>query len=163
MNPPSPPSPNPIVTWIPYGYAPLSVTLCTGVAWLMYPRLDLANLVMVYLLGIVALSYRQGKGPSIWASFLSLLAFDFFFVPPRFTFAVAETQYLFMFLVMLLVGLSISDLAARVRRQTEKNQQAQVQIEAKKLRSSLLSSVSHDLRTPLAAITGSTSSLLENG
>src|SRR5260221_9382286 len=163
MTLPSHHPPHPLTRWIPYGYSLLSVALCTGVAWLMYSRLDLANLIMVYLLGIVALSYRQGKGPSIMASFLSLLAFDFFFVPPRFTFAVAETEYLFMFFVMLLVGLSISDLAARVRRQTEKNQQAQVQIEAEKLRSSLLSSVSHDLRTPLAAITGSTSSLLENG
>jgi two-component system sensor histidine kinase KdpD len=118
---------------------------------------------MVYLLGILALSYRQGTGPSVLASFLSMLAFDFFFVPPRFTFAVADIHYLFMFFVMLLVGLSISSLAAQVRRQSEKNQQVQMQIETERLRSSLLSSISHDLRTPLAAITGSTSSLLEDG
>jgi two-component system sensor histidine kinase KdpD len=118
---------------------------------------------MVYLLGVVALSSRQGMGPSVWATFFSVLAFDFFFVPPRFSFAVSDTQYLFMFLVMLVVGLSISNLTARVRRQAEKNQQAQMQIETERLRSSLLSSISHDLRTPLAAITGSTSSLLEDG
>jgi len=153
----------PFSLWIPYGYAIFTVTLCTGVAWLMYPHLDLANLIMVYLLGILGLSYRHGVGPSVLASFLSVLAFDFFFVQPRFTLAVADTQYVFMFFVMLLVGLSISNLAVRVRRHAEKNQQAQMQIETERLRSSLLSSISHDLRTPLAAITGSTSSLLEDG
>lgn len=146
-----------------YAYTLLTVSLCTAVAWLMFPHMDLANLIMVYLLGIVALSYWQGMAPSVVASFLSVLAFDFFFVPPRFTFAVADTQYLFMFLVMLLVGLSISSLAAQLRHQAEHNQKVQVQIESEKLRSSLLSSVSHDLRTPLAAITGSTSSLLQDG
>jgi two-component system sensor histidine kinase KdpD len=78
---------------------------------------DLANLIMVYLLGTLAVSYRQSLGPSTLASFLSVLAFDFFFVPPRFTFAVADTQYIFMFLVMLLVGLSISNLTVRIRQQ----------------------------------------------
>lgn len=159
MNPGSRPSSR----LISYLIALLTVALCTGVAWLLFSHVDLSNLIMVYLLGIVALSYWQGTGPSVWGSFLSVLAFDFFFVPPRFTFAVADAQYLLMFLAMLAVGLAISSLAARVRRQVEKNQQAQVQIEAERLRSSLLSSISHDLRTPLAAITGSTSSLLEDG
>jgi two-component system sensor histidine kinase KdpD len=149
--------------FVPYAYSFLSVALGTGVCWLLYPGVDQANLIMVYLLGIIALSYRQGAGPSVLASFLSMLAFDFFFVPPRFTFAVADIHYLFMFFVMLLVGLFISHLAVRVRHQAERTREAQVLIETERLRSSLLSSVSHDLRTPLAAITGSASSLLSEG
>jgi two-component system sensor histidine kinase KdpD len=100
-----------------YGYALLGVAISTTLAWLLFPKVDLANLIMVYLLGILAVSYRQGLGPSTVASFLSVLAFDFFFVPPRFTFAVADAQYIFMFFVMLLVGLSISNLTVRVRAQ----------------------------------------------
>ncbi len=107
------------IDWKGYGYSLLTVAISTGVAWLLFPRVDLANLIMVYLLGILAFSYRQGLGPSTLASFLSVIAFDFFFVPPRFSFAVSDTQYIFMFLVMLLVGLSISNLTVRIRNQAK--------------------------------------------
>src|SRR5208282_4836970 len=91
----------------------------TGAAWLIFPTFDLANLIMVYFLGVLAVASKQGFGPSTTASFLSVLAFDFFFVPPRFSFAVGDTQYFFMFFVMLLVSLSISNLTVRVRRQAQ--------------------------------------------
>ncbi|HVM31599.1 MAG TPA: DUF4118 domain-containing protein, partial [bacterium] len=116
---PAPPkSPKP-VRLAAYGEALLSVLAATGLAWLLFPHVDLANLIMVYLLGILAVSSRLSLGPSTLASFLSVIAFDFFFVPPRFSFAVSDTQYIFMFLVMLLVGLSISHLTVRVRRQAQ--------------------------------------------
>jgi two-component system sensor histidine kinase KdpD len=105
------------VDWQGYSWALATVAISTAVAWLLFPWVDLANLIMVYLLGILAFSYRQGLGPSTLASFLSVIAFDFFFVPPRFSFAVSDTQYIFMFLVMLLVGLSISNLTVRIRNQ----------------------------------------------
>jgi two-component system sensor histidine kinase KdpD len=79
----------------------------------------LVNLVMVYLLGVVAVSLRFGRGPSILASFLSVAAFDFFFVPPVFSFAVTDTQYIFTFIVMLATGLVISTLTSRVSLQAE--------------------------------------------
>src|SRR5437667_12768710 len=72
---------------------------------------------MVYLLGIVLVAVRQGRGPSLAASVLSVGAFDFFFVPPSYTFAVSDVRYLFTFTVMLLVGLVISGLTVRVRTQ----------------------------------------------
>ncbi len=78
---------------------------------------ELSNVVMVYLLGVVATAIFFGHGPSILASVLSVAAFDFFFVAPYFTFAVADTQYIVTFVVMLSVGLIISNLAARVRLQ----------------------------------------------
>ncbi len=107
------------IGWRGYLWALFTVGLCTGVAWLLFAftHVDLANLIMVYLLGILAVSYRQSLGTSTLASFLSVLAFDFFFVPPRFSFAVGDTQYIFMFFVMLLVGLSISNLTVRIRDQ----------------------------------------------
>src|SRR5207245_3382645 len=60
---------------------------------------------------------RQGRGPSLVASVLSVGAFDFFFVPPYYTFAVSDVRYLFTFIVMLFVGLVISSLTVQVRTQ----------------------------------------------
>lgn len=73
---------------------------------------DLANIVMVFLLGVVAVAVRFGRGPAVMASFLSVAIFDFFFVPPRLSFAVSDVQYLMTFLVMLVVGLVVGQLTA---------------------------------------------------
>jgi two-component system sensor histidine kinase KdpD len=74
---------------------------------------------MVYLLGVAFVATRYGRGPSAFTALLSVAAFDFFFVPPFLTFAVADTQYLVTFGVMLLVSVLISTLAARVRAQAD--------------------------------------------
>src|SRR5499433_255750 len=108
--------------WAPYGWAMAVVALATGVAWVTLPFLGLVNLVdlvMVYLLGIVVVATRYGRGPSLLASILSVAALDFFFVPPVFTFAVSDARYVFTFAVMLVVGLVTSGLAARIRTQAE--------------------------------------------
>jgi two-component system, OmpR family, sensor histidine kinase KdpD len=70
------------------------------------------------LLGVVLTATGCGRGPAILSSLLSVLAFDFFFVPPRFSFRVEEAQYIVTFVVMCLVALVISHLAAGMRRQT---------------------------------------------
>jgi two-component system sensor histidine kinase KdpD len=109
--------------WPAYGLALAVVALCTGLAWLMFPHFDLSNLILVYLLGVVGVSARSGRGPSTFASVLSVAAFDFFFVRPYFSFAVADTQYLVTFGVMLVVGLIISTLTVRIRAQAESARQ----------------------------------------
>jgi two-component system sensor histidine kinase KdpD len=80
-------------------------------------RLDPANIVMVFLLAIVLVAVRFGRGPAAFAAFLNVAAFDFFFVPPRFTMAVSDAQYLIMFAVMLAVALIIGHLTAGLRYQ----------------------------------------------
>lgn len=77
------------------------------------------NLVMLYLLAVVIVALRLGRGPAILASILSVLAFDFFFVPPRLTFAVSDTQYVLTFAGLLIVGLVISTMASQTRDQAE--------------------------------------------
>ena len=74
---------------------------------------------MVYLLGIVTVAARSGRGPTVLASVLSVATFDFFFVPPFFSFAVSDTQYLVTFAVMLVVALVISGLTVRIRAQAD--------------------------------------------
>jgi two-component system, OmpR family, sensor histidine kinase KdpD len=102
-----------------YLVATAVVCACTLVCSGLFRRFDNANLVMVYLLGVTFVATRYGRRPSALAAVLSVAAFDFFFVPPHLTFAVTDTQYLVTFTVMLVVGLLVSTLAARVRAQAE--------------------------------------------
>ena len=111
----------PLSRGLPYVYALFLVGVCTAINQVLYSHMDLANLIMVYLLGVLVMAYLQGTGASVFASFLSVLAFDFCFVPPRYTFAIANTQHLFTFVVMLLVALSIGNLTAWVRAQAEES------------------------------------------
>ncbi|MBU6482554.1 MAG: sensor histidine kinase KdpD [Nitrospirae bacterium] len=105
--------------WSSYGLGIVGVGLSTGVAWFMFPYFGLANLIMVYLMGVVLVATRYGRGPSVLASVLSVAAFDFFFVPPYLSFAVSDIQYLLTFAVMLVVALTISGLAVRTKQQAE--------------------------------------------
>jgi two-component system sensor histidine kinase KdpD len=105
--------------WRGFGAAVVAVLLATSLAWLMFPFFAVSNLIMVYLLGVVAVATRWGRGPSLLASVLSVAAFDFFFVPPYLTFAVSDTEYLVTFVVMLLVAIVISTLTIRIRTQAE--------------------------------------------
>jgi len=105
--------------WTAYVRAGAVVAATTGACWMLAPVSELSNLVMVYLLGIVVVAMRTGRGPSLLAAVLSVAAFDFFFVPPYFTFAVSDARYLFTFLVMLVVSLVISGLTVRTRAQAE--------------------------------------------
>jgi len=116
---PAPSVPGWSSTWRDYGISALWVGLSTAVGFLMYPYFELSNLIMVYLLGVVLVSMRGQRWPSIFASVLSVLIFDVFFVPPYYTFAVADTQYVITFAVMLLVGLIISQLTVLSRQQAE--------------------------------------------
>lgn len=77
--------------------------------------LDLANIVMLFLLTVVLVAVRFGRGPAVVSAVISVIAFDFFFVPPRFSFAVSDVQYLITFAVMLTVGLVIGQLTAGLR------------------------------------------------
>lgn len=105
-----------------YPQAAAVVAIATGISWLAFPFVEPANLMMMYLLAVVAIAIRYGRGPSVFVSVASVAAFDFFFVPPYLTFAVADTQYLLTFLVMLIVALVISGLTLRTRRQAESAQ-----------------------------------------
>src|SRR6266568_3449250 len=91
----------------------------TLVCELFRPLLDPTNMVMFYLLAVVVAAVRLGRKPAIATSLLGVLAFDFFFVPPRLTFAVADSQYLITFVALFTVGVVISTLVARARERAE--------------------------------------------
>jgi two-component system sensor histidine kinase KdpD len=77
--------------------------------------LEITNIAMLFLLGVLVVAFRLGRGPAILASFTSVAAFDFLFVQPAFSFAVSDLQYLITFAVMLAVGLITSHLTAGLR------------------------------------------------
>ena len=97
----------------------LTVSLSTGIAKLMFPYFERLDLAMVYLLGVVFTASRTSTWPSLFATILSIAAFDFFFIPPYYTFAVSDVRYFITFVVMFIVSFVISRLTLRVRDQAE--------------------------------------------
>lgn len=101
--------------WPGYAWA---VAACVAVTLLATPLsgvLELANIVMLFLLGVVGIALRFDRGPAAVSALLNVAAFDFFFVPPRMSFAVSDAQYLVTFSVMLVVGLLVGQLTAGLR------------------------------------------------
>src|SRR5258706_6408951 len=100
-----------------YGLAMLACIFTTVVATPLLEHFNLPNIVMMFILTVVVVSLWLGRGPAIMASFVSVGSFDFFFVPPLFTFTVDDPQYFVTFAVMLVVALIISHLTGGLKRQ----------------------------------------------
>ena len=99
-----------------------TLPICLGTALLAIPLLpyfDLANIVMLFLLAVVGVAVRYGRGPAVLAAVVNVLVFDVLFVPPRFSFEIHDWQYLFTLAVMLIVGLAVGQLTARFRYQAQ--------------------------------------------
>ena len=108
-------------TWAWRGYV-AAVAACALTALLstqLLAVLELTNIVMLFLLAVVGVALRYGRGPAVAAALLGVGLFDFFFVPPRFSFAVSDVQYLVTFAVMLVVALVIGQLTAGLKAQAE--------------------------------------------
>ncbi|MDE2291089.1 MAG: DUF4118 domain-containing protein [Elusimicrobia bacterium] len=106
-------------TWRDWAVAAAAVTLATAAGFAMVRFFELTNIVMVYLLATLAVAGRGRRGPAVLSAALSVLCFDFCFVPPRYTFSVADSQYVVTFLVMFATAMVISHLTTRIRAQTE--------------------------------------------
>jgi two-component system, OmpR family, sensor histidine kinase KdpD len=128
------------IHWDRYWAALAISAACTALAAVMFPYLALTNLVMVYLLGATVAALRLGRGPASLSAVVNIIAFDYCFVPPRFTLAVSDFQYLVTFAVMLAVTLIIANLVASVRAQTRV-------AGARERRTALLYAMSRELTT----------------
>ena len=105
-------------SWGKYVLGLLLVALSSAIGEGVHRALEPTNLVMLYLLDVVIAAVFLGRGPAVVTSIVGVLAFDVLFVPPRFSFAVFDTQYLVTFAGLLTVGLIISELASRMRVRT---------------------------------------------
>ncbi len=106
--------------WLRYAQSVLLI-VATTMLGAVFHQLNISptNLVMVYLAAVLIAALYLGRGPSILAAFLSVLAFDYFFIPPRLSFTVTDTEYLLTFAGLFIVGVVVSTLAARAREQAE--------------------------------------------
>ena len=103
------------LAWKSYLWSALICAVFTLAVAPLKPLLDLANIVMVFLLAVVLVAVKFGRGPAVLAAFLTVVMFDFFYVPPRFSFSVSDAQYLLTFAVMLVVALVIGQLTAGLK------------------------------------------------
>jgi len=104
----------------PLGYvaAVLVVVAATGLGF-AFAHEQPTDVVMLLLLGVVIVAMRFGYGPSLLAAVLSVIAFDFFFVTPLYSFAVSDFRHIATFAVMFIVAVVISNLTQRIRRQAD--------------------------------------------
>ncbi|MBE3573647.1 MAG: sensor histidine kinase KdpD [Moorella humiferrea] len=103
----------------PYAGVLVAVMLVTVLNKILQPVFDLTNIALLYLLPVLFCAARWGRGPSILASVLGVLAFDFFFVPPVLSFTVFDLRYLLSFGVFLMVAVITSTMATRLKAQAE--------------------------------------------
>lgn len=105
------------IDWEGYSWAAGLVTVATAVSAIGRTVFALPDIVMLYLLVIMIVASRFGRGPSVTAAFLSVASYDFFFIPPFYTFAVSDVRHTLTFVMMFVTGLLISGLTLRIRRQ----------------------------------------------
>jgi two-component system sensor histidine kinase KdpD len=99
-----------------YGWAVFAIAAATTLGMALADYATIAEITMLYLIAIT-LASLGGRGPSLVAASLAVAAFDFCFVPPKYTFAVSDLRNLLTFVVMFAAGLVISTLTTRLRRQ----------------------------------------------
>ena len=98
-----------------YVWTVVACAVTTAIASALHPTFELATIAMLFMLAVVLLAIKWGRGPAIMAAILNVLAFDYFFVPPRFAFIPADIQYYLTYAVMLSVGVIIGQLAGNLR------------------------------------------------
>lgn len=119
-----------LIPWQLYGLTFAIVTAITAVNLLLSSLLAESNLIMIYLLGVTVIALFGQRGPSLFASILSVFAYDFFFIPPHFSFALTDIEYILTLFIMLLVAQIISYLTILIRHQAESARFAQHQTTA---------------------------------
>ena len=107
-----------------YIAAAISVVACASLSYFSH-ALDMtdANIVMILLAGVAFVAFKFGHGPAVFAAILSVAVFDFFYVFPTFSFAPSDAQYFVTLIVMLGIGILISELTARQQSQLLRAQQ----------------------------------------
>lgn len=131
------------------------------IAWLCHlvtPLIGYHSVGFVFLFFIMVAALFLRMGPAILAALLSAMAWNFFFMPPKYTFVIYETQDMMMFFTYFVAALTIGMLTTGLKKNRERYEKSQMQIhfflESEKFHKTLLSCVSHELKTPLTSILG---------
>ena len=140
------------------------LTGLTAILLAIHTRLGLPSIFLLYLTAIVAIALVGGTWPALASAVAASLLINWFFTPPTRTWTIADPENLFALVVFVVVAAVVSvlvDREARARAAAERRRSEAESLEkVNELRTALLAAVSHDLRTPLASIKASVSSLL---
>jgi two-component system sensor histidine kinase KdpD len=116
---------------------------------------------LIYLLAVVLLGLFVQRGPILLAASLSAVVWDYFFLPPVFAFRVSHFEDALLLVMYFLVAIILGQLTTRIRAQQEAERNAQLIAESERLGKSLMDSMTHEIRTPIAAIKSATGNLLQ--
>ena len=129
------------------------------IGFLLRDRLGVSDIALMLLIAVQVVAIVYGLWPALAVSVASTLGYNYLFIPPFYTLSVADPANVVTLFLFALAALIMSSLTSLVRWHALIARSARVEVEAEKLRSALLTSVSHDLRTPLASILGSATTL----
>jgi two-component system sensor histidine kinase KdpD len=168
--------------WTGYAIGALGVALATGVLKLLGVHINSTTVALAFLLVVLFVATRWGSLAALFTSLLAMLCFNFFFLPPFGTFSIAATDNWVALTAFLITAITAGQLSVRARRRAEEAETGRQEIErlyselreaferashaealqqSEKLKSALLDAVTHDLRTPLASIKASITTLLD--
>jgi two-component system, OmpR family, sensor histidine kinase KdpD len=102
-----------------YLAAAAATALGAGAATLARPEFGAETVPLIFLMGVLGVAYQFGLGPSLCAAFLSMACYNFFFLPPLYTFTITEPAHIAALFFFLFTALAVSNLTARVRRQAD--------------------------------------------
>lgn len=134
-------------------YSLLAIGLIDILSFFSLGAINLVNVGMLHLIPILYVAIKSTHKKTLFVSFLSVVSFNFFFIPPKYTFVVYDTRYWFSFIMMIAVGQLVAWLSQKAAKAKE--------IEtSERLQQTIIESLSHELKTPLSAIKGASSLLV---
>ncbi len=133
----------------------LAVAVVVGLTiacWLLTPLIGYGGISLIFLLGVLLAGIFLDRGPVLLVAALSALSWNFLFIPPLFTFHIAKFEDALTFATYFIIALTVGSLTAQLKAREHLAAQVQLAQESERLRKTLLDCVSHELKTPLAAI-----------
>jgi two-component system sensor histidine kinase KdpD len=143
-----------------YVSAVVGVAVLTIGCWLLTPLTGYAGISLIYLLGVLLAGMVLSRGPVLVVATLSALSWNFLFIPPRFTLHIDKLEDALTFVTYFIVALTVGGLTAQLKAREHLAAQVQLAKNSERLRKTLLDCVSHELKTPLAAIGAASQELL---
>jgi two-component system sensor histidine kinase KdpD len=135
-----------------YVTAVIGVAALTVACWLITPLTGYGSISLIFLLGVLLAGMVLNRGPVLLVAALSALSWNFLFIPPLFTLHIEKLQDALTFATYFIIAITVGSLTAQLKAREHLAAQVQLAQESERLRKTLLDCVSHELKTPLAAI-----------
>jgi two-component system sensor histidine kinase KdpD len=135
-----------------YGIAVAVVAALTIACWLLTPLTGYGPISLIFLLGVLLAGMVLSRGPILLVAALGALSWNFLFIPPLFTLHIAKFEDALTFATYFIIAITVGSLTAQLKAREHLAAQVQLAHESERLRKTLLDCVSHELKTPLAAI-----------